>query len=266
MSFVESLTADKLKPVPQPKPREVPAAPATAAPAVAAAPALPVYPARIYVIRGMTKRGRPGQPSPRVPVPIVVPPPQPTELTASFTATAVTLSWMPPASAAADAPPVRFNVYKADGTTPLNAEPLAAATFEHAGTEFGTAQCFAVRSVETVESIPIESGASATACVTPKDIFPPAAPQRLQAVATPGLMNLSWQANAEPDLAGYVVLRGEAPGGTLQALTPEPITATRFADKTARPGVRYVYAVVAVDRATPSNTSAQSNRIEETAR
>jgi hypothetical protein len=30
--------------------------------------------------------------------------------------------------------------------------------------------------------------------------------------------------------------------------------------------VRYVYAIVAVDRATPPNTSAQSNRVEETAR
>ena len=82
----------------------------------------------------------------------------------------------------------------------------------------------------------------------------------------PGVMNLSWQTNTESDVAGYVVLRGEAPGDTLQALTREPITATRFEDKTVRPGVRYVYAVVAIDRATPPNTSAQSNRIEETAR
>jgi len=214
----------------------------------------------------MTRRGRPGPPSPRVQVPIVVPPPPPTGLSATFTATSVTLTWTGPAGAAADAPPVRFNVYTADGTTPLNAEPLAAATFEHAGVEFGTEQCFAVRSVETVESIPIESGASATFCVTPTDIFPPAAPQRLQAVPAPGVMNLSWQTNTESDVAGYVVLRGEAPGDTLQALTREPITATRFEDKTVRPGVRYVYAVVAIDRATPPNTSAQSNRIEETAR
>jgi hypothetical protein len=33
-----------------------------------------------------------------------------------------------------------------------------------------------------------------------------------------------------------------------------------------KPGVRYVYVVVAVDTATPSNTSPQSARVEETAR
>ena len=39
-------------------------------------------------------------------------------------------------------------------------------------------------------------------------------------------MNLSWDANTEADLAGYLVLRGEAPGDTLQPLTPAPITGT----------------------------------------
>ncbi len=70
----------------------------------------------------------------------------------------------------------------------------------------------------------------------------------------------------EPDLAGYLVLRGEAPGDTLQPLTPAPIAATNFEDKTAKPGVRYAYAIVAVDRATPPNQSAPSARVEETAR
>ncbi|HWK12390.1 MAG TPA: fibronectin type III domain-containing protein, partial [Vicinamibacterales bacterium] len=83
-------------------------------------------------------------------------------------------------------------------------------------------------------------------------------------VATTGAMNLIWDANHEPDLAGYLVLRGEVPGDTLQPLTPEPTRDTRFRDTTARPGVRYAYAIVAVDRA--GNRSAASTRVEETAR
>ena len=35
---------------------------------------------------------------------------------------------------------------------------------------------------------------------------------------------------------------------------------------TVKPGVRYVYAIVAVDRAVPPNRSALSARVEETAR
>jgi hypothetical protein len=79
-------------------------------------------------------------------------------------------------------------------------------------------------------------------------------------------MNLGWDANAEPDLAGYLVLRGEAPGDTLQPLTPVPITATSYEDKTVTAGVRYVYAIVALDKASPPNRSAPSARVEETAR
>ena len=53
---------------------------------------------------------------------------------------------------------------------------------------------------------------------------------------------------------------------TLAALTPSPVRETTFRDTTVRPGVRYVYAVVAVDTADPQNVSPQSNRAEETAR
>ena len=41
---------------------------------------------------------------------------------------------------------------------------------------------------------------------------------------------------------------------------------TTYRDTTVRPGVRYVYVVVAVDTADPQNVSGQSNRAEETAR
>ena len=41
------------------------------------------------------------------------------------------------------------------------------------------------------------------------------------------------------------------------------MTATTYRDETVKPGVRYIYAVVAVDKA--GNRSAESNRVEETA-
>jgi hypothetical protein len=62
-------------------------------------------------------------------------------------------------------------------------------------------------------------------------------------------------------------LRGEAGGDTLQPLTPAPITEARYRDAAVTPGVRYVYAVVAVDNRFPvPNVSAPSERAEETAR
>ncbi len=259
-AFVETLTPETLTPVTLPAPRPAAAPPPSAAPA-AVAP-LPEQAERVYVIRGVTKSGRGGQPSARVQLPVVEPPAPPSDVKAAFTASAVTLAWTPPAGAGAAA----FNVYRRDGTAPLNGAPLTAPAFEQPSVSFGTEACFVVRTVETAGTVPIESAPSEPACVTPVDIFPPAAPERLQVVPTPGAMNLSWQPNTETDLAGYIVLRADAPGGTLQALTPEPIASPRFEDRTARPGERYAYVVVAVDRATPRNSSAPSNRVEETAR
>ena len=121
-----------------------------------------------------------------------------------------------------------------------------------------------VRTVALVQNVRVESDPSGPACVLPRDTFPPAAPKGLSAVSAPGVMNLIWDASPEADLAGYLVLRGEAPGDTLRPLTPEPIRETTFKDTTVVAGARYVYALVAVDRS--GNQSAPSDRLEETAR
>jgi hypothetical protein len=46
----------------------------------------------------------------------------------------------------------------------------------------------------------------------------------------------------------------------------EPIREPNHRDTSVQSGVRYVYALVAVDKASPPNTSAQSGRQEVTAR
>ena len=95
---------------------------------------------------------------------------------------------------------------------------------------------------------------------------PPPAPSALVAVAGEGAISLIWEGVTAPDLAGYLVLRADAPDGTLAPLFDAPLRETTYRDTTARPGARYVYAVVAVDRATPGNRSALSNTVEERAR
>ncbi len=109
----------------------------------------------------------------------------------------------------------------------------------------------------------MESEASEPACVKLTDIFAPAAPTGLTAVASEGAISLIWNASPEKDAAGYLVLRAIAPDETPVPVTPAPVPETTFRDSVPG-GVRVTYAVQAVD--TSGNVSPMSNRIEETAR
>lgn len=250
-----------------------PATPAAAPGAAAPAAAQPAAPppgitvlTRIYVVRGISRAGRPGPASPRVSVPLDAIVAPPTAVVAQMPSErAVALEWTPPV-AEAGAPPLAYNVYRPDGTaTPLNPSPLTDAKFETPAGEFGKEQCFVLRTIQTVQNVTIESDASAPACLTPRDTFAPAAPAGLRAVAEEGGVNLVWEPNAETDLAGYFVLRGESPE-TLQPLMAKPIVESTYRDTSAAPGTRYVYAIVAVDGAAPPNRSAASAPEAVTAR
>jgi predicted small lipoprotein YifL len=296
VTFVETLTPEARVPQQITKPPKAEKAAKAAAPSAPLAPvpappvpgAAPVPPApegllvltRLYVIQGVSSNRRAGLPSPRVAVPLLAAPgpARPGTTAPTWNETSVTVTWQPPASTSDEAPGVLYNVYAVpaagSGSTgvpveapvPLNEKPLEVTTFSHDGAEAGKAQCFVVRSVAAVGTATIESDPSDPICVTPRDTFPPAAPKNLQGVGSTGVINLIWDANTEADFGGYLVLRGEAPGDTLQPLTPQPIRETRYQDRSIRAGVTYVYAVVAVDRATPPNRSAPSNRVQETAR
>ncbi|MBA2301252.1 MAG: fibronectin type III domain-containing protein [Acidobacteria bacterium] len=269
-SFVEELNEAKLKPqITTPAPPEVvpPAATGAAAPATAAAPANePAVVRRVYAVRGLTRGGRPGQPSARVILPLVELPLAPDAVAVKFTETAVTVSWTAPAAANPAAAAPVFNIYRPGASAPLNPVLLTSPAFERTGVAFGTEECFVVRTAVVIGTVSLESLPSAAQCVTPSDIFAPAAPKGLSAVGSAGTISLIWEANTESDIAGYLILRGEVPGDTLQALTATPIRETTYQDTTVKSGVRYGYVVVAVDRATPPNTSPQSARVEESAR
>lgn len=153
---------------------------------------------------------------------------------------------------------------------PLNAKPLPTPLFVDARLAFGQERCYVVRALQAFGSAVVESEPSAVACITPVDKFAPAAPKNLSAVASETGVSLIWEPNTESDLAGYIVLRAEGTAdiaaATLTALTATPIPDTTYRDTTAKPGVRYVYAIVAVDKTTPANKSGESNRVEATVR
>jgi hypothetical protein len=106
-----------------------------------------------------------------------------------------------------------------------------------------------------------ESEKSRAVSVTYKDVFPPATPVGLTAIAGVGSIELAWEPNHEPDLRGYQVYRAEAPGALakLGEMTGEVI----YSDKAVTHARRYVYAVSAVDKL--GNESKLSPAVEITA-
>src|SRR5690606_25487960 len=96
--------------------------------------------------------------------------------------------------------------------------------------EFGRTRCYTVRAMRGAP--PVIGEPSPRACLTPIDVFPPAAPTGLAAVPSEGGISLIWEPNAELDLGGYLVLRREGADATLRPLTETPIIDARFRDTT----------------------------------
>ena len=277
----ERLSRDLLTPATVPPDKHAPPPPVETrrdGPLLGPAPAVPV---RTYVAFGTSSRGRKGPLSRRVIVPLVPPPPPPSGAAIAYDETVITLTWPPAGPAAplapegllparligvAARPAITYNVYDTtnpDAVVKLTAAPLDAPTYADTRLVWGEKRCYTIVAAEKVAEATIESEAAPAACETLVDTFAPAAPKELKAISSEGAINLIWEPNAEKDLAGYIVLRGVEPAETLRPITAEPIVEPSFKD-TVQPGVAYVYAVRAVDKA--GNASALSPRAVETAR
>jgi hypothetical protein len=82
----------------------------------------------------------------------------------------------------------------------------------------------------------------------------PAAPTSLTATANAVSIQLNWNANTEPDLASYTVLRGTNSGGSYD-IVARGLTSNSFTDKSANLPRTYFYVVKAVDRSFNTSTS-----------
>lgn len=227
-------------------------------------PGSPDAPVAHYVIVGATGR-RKGPASPIVSVPLGALPAAPSDLKPTYDEKTLTLAWSP------GSPDQKFRVYQIPNqATPverklLTAEPLATPTFAQP-VELGKELCFTITAVETVGKATVEGPGLGPACITPQDKFPPPAPQKLRPQLSGGAVLLDWTPVDVSDLGGYIVLRTDGTNDTLQPLTREPIAETTYEDKNVQAGVTYVYAVIAVDRATPPNPSPPSERVTYTVR
>ncbi|MDP9338940.1 MAG: hypothetical protein M3P45_08735 [Acidobacteriota bacterium] len=205
---------------------------------------------------------------------------------------AIDLSWLPvdrtSGGDSLTAQP-RYNIYRAElddaaaetakvGNAPLPAGPKlqflnsqSENIYSDKSFEFGKTYAYIVRSVITVDGAQLESSDSPPSIVSPRDTFPPAAPQSIVAAVLPAetegslLIDLSWSINVENDFAGYRVYRTEQrssgdqppsdqPGAKGRLLTPELLPAPAYRDTSVQSAHRYSYVVTAVDRAGNEST------------
>jgi hypothetical protein len=239
-----------------------------------------------YIVRTRASKKRASADSNAVTVRVYPVPAPIASVEARVTESGVELSWLAPtATASGDSVPTiaGYRIYRSEIHSPASAsapqEPspgkpeshpalLAASeanSYRDASVVFDCTYFYTVRSVIQVEGKELESSDSQPVTVTPRDIFPPAAPQGLVAAllpgATPGtvLVDLSWSINLETDLAGYRVYRSEQEGIRGQLITSDLLPTPAVRDTTVEPGHRYWYTVTAVDRA--GNESAPSNPV-----
>jgi hypothetical protein len=200
------------------------------------------------------------------------------DLKAEFQRAGVALSWTPPEKTLIGKAPdiASYRVYRAEIESAQNASATSPAA---GGTEtpntkvpfariaepasppyidtqagLGKTYVYSVRSVAQYPGVQIESLDSNFATITPKDVFPPPAPQDLVAAfvpaagGAPGYLDLSWSISAATDIAGYNVYRSEDPARPGTRVNSELLLTPAFRDMNAVPGRTYFYTVTAVDR------------------
>jgi hypothetical protein len=167
-------------------------------------------------------------------------PPAPTALKASLEAGAVVLEWT--------GGPAR--VYRKGKTgqyaAPLDPKPTAAASYRDTAVAANDSWCYVVRAVTGSDPL-VESPPSTEACVSVRDVFAPAAPTGVAALAAGGVVDVSWSPSTEADLAGYRVYRAENEGVRTK-VGDAPAGETRFRDEKVTLGSSYTYTVTAVDK------------------
>jgi hypothetical protein len=194
--------------------------------------------------------GRGGEWSNLVPITVVEPLSTATAVTATPVTAGVQVSWQSSAQ--------QHRVLRRDGPdqpyysllTTVEANQWLDTT-----TEYGTQYFYVIQAVQKTGNREAESELSEAREVTPVDVFPPAIPAGLNAIAGTENIELVWERNTEPDLAGYRLYRAEG-DGKLEKIADIPDRPS-YSDRKVESGKRYRYAVSALDRSGNESKSSE---------
>ncbi len=189
--------------------------------------------------------------------PVVAPPQKPGKPAIESTAEGLRLSWA--------GPPGDYRIFRRGGDekafTPV--ADVQQPTWTDHTSEFGKSYTYIVqRIVKLGVHKEAESEPSDEVALLLEDTFPPAAPAGLRASPAAGSVELSWDRNVEPDLAGYRVYRAAA-GGEFEKIA-EVSQVPTYSDHAVESGKQYRYVVTAFDKSPRANESLRSAVVEAT--
>jgi hypothetical protein len=167
--------------------------------------------------------------------------------------------------------PIGFNVYRKDeggdfGFLPLNPDSVSQSPYRDGGLENGKRYEYVIRAVRNFKGTPIEGPGSSVATGAPEKTAPPSDPTGLVGVIRldPNKkgVELRWNRNPEPDVAGYDLYRREEETDAFLKVNSQIITEPYFFDATADPLKSYLYRLKAVDNSPLRNQSEFSQEAE----
>jgi hypothetical protein len=193
-----------------------------------------------------------------------------------LTEPAINLNWTAPTKNIDGSQPANilgYNLYRFSqgqedpGSAPLNSTLISTTSYADRSFKFGQNYRYLARTVSLGSNgQQVESLNSNVVSANPKDIYPPAAPERITIAPAPGRLSLFFPQNQEGDIAGYNIYRSTDPNLPLEQwakLNDELLTRTTYQDQKVESGRKYYYYLRAVD--TSGNVSAPSEIFSETA-
>jgi hypothetical protein len=177
----------------------------------------------------------------------------------------ITLRWQPPAGlldGTEISDPIRYRISRSsDGElfTELPGELIEHPTYTDKGLHNNKTYWYKVRAMRLHNGTVAAGMTSPPVHGVPRDLMPPAPPQKVRVVATNEGVKIFWETVAEPDLAGFRIYRRSARSQTPERIGEVSGAGLSFLD-TKPPKKRglWYYSVSAFDQARPANESTYS--------
>ena len=229
-----------------------------------------------YAIEVLNRNARGAGLSNRVHVPAIRTFTPPADLAVELIADGAKLTWTGESETQQPGVQHRYRIYRRDESTGKDTVagevPLAAAGPMQFldSMEWEKSYSYRVTAVSVLakpgKEVQVEGDDSAPVNIVAHDVFPPAVPVGLEAVYSgegqKPFIDLIWAPVTSADLAGYNIYRSEM-GGAAVKLNSDLVKTPAYRDAAITTGIRYVYAVSAVD--VRGNESAKSEEASETA-